>query len=261
MRIAILYICTGRYNKFWEGFYKSSEEYFLRDIAHKEYFVFTDDMNLCNDENVHLYYRECQGFPYDSLFRFDLFLSVEQEIEKFDFIYFFNANMEFVKYVDESFLPTEEDGYLAAVLHPLVLKRPYYFYPYERNRKSTAYIPLVRNHEYKYYMGSLNGGRAREYLDLVKTCSINTKDDYEKKIIAMVHDESHLNKYLYNHKCKSLLPKYAYPEGKYMDYEPIILIRDKVKIDVYFNKGRDYSLLGKVKMVYYMIYRALIWFF
>lgn len=259
MRIAILYICTGKYNQFWNGFYQSSEEYFLKGKADKEYFVFTDNMELCNDKQVHLHYRECQGFPFDSLFRFDLFLSIEKEIANFDYIYFFNANMQFVKPVGEEFLPTEEDGNLAAVLHPLILRRPFFFYSYERNKKSLAYIPLVRHHQYRYYMGSLNGGRAKEYLELVRTCAKNTRADYDKGIIAMVHDESQLNRYLFDHKCKALAPSYAYPEGKDMGYEPIILIRDKVKVDKYFNKGRDTSKLGKVKMVWSWIYRAILW--
>ena len=260
MKIAILYICTGKYNQFWDGFYQSSEEYFLKGKAEKEYFVFTDNMELCKDQQVHLHYRECQVFPFDSLFRFDLFLSIEKEIADFDYIYFFNANMLFVKPVGEEFLPTEEEGNLAAVLHPLILRRPFFLYSYERNKKSLAYIPLVRHHQYRYYMGSLNGGRAKEYLELVRTCAKNTRTDYDKGIIAMVHDESHLNRYLFDHKCKALAPSYAYPEGKNMEYEPIILIRDKVKVDKYFNKGRDSSKFGKVKMVWSWIYRAILWF-
>lgn len=259
MRIAILYICTGKYNQFWDGFYQSSENFFLKGKADKEYFVFTDNMELCKDKRVHLHYRECQGFPFDSLFRFDLFLSIEEEIKNFDHIFFFNANMQFVKPVGEEFLPTDEDGNLTAVLHPLILRRPFFFYSYERNKKSLAYIPLVRHHQYHYYMGSLNGGRAKEYLELVRTCAKNTRTDYENGIIAMVHDESHLNRYLFDHKCKALAPSYAYPEGKNMGYEPIILIRDKVKVDKYFNKGRDTSKLGKVKMVWSWIYRAILW--
>lgn len=38
MRIAILYICTGKYNVFWGGFYKSSEKYFLSGQAEKDAF-------------------------------------------------------------------------------------------------------------------------------------------------------------------------------------------------------------------------------
>lgn len=167
--------------------------------------------------------------------------------------------MQFVKPVGEELLPTEEDGGLAAVLHPLVLRRPFWFYPYERNKKSLAYVPLVRNHKYHYYMGSLNGGRTKEYLELVETCAEHTRVDFDKDIIAKVHDESHLNRYLFDHKCKALPASFAYPEGRDMGYEPIILIRDKVKVNAYFNKGRDTSAWGKMKMVCSWIYNAWLW--
>ena len=43
--IAVLYICTGKYVAFWEKFYKSFEENFLKN-SQVEYFVFTDAENL-----------------------------------------------------------------------------------------------------------------------------------------------------------------------------------------------------------------------
>ena len=95
MKVAILYICTGKYNQFFKGFFESCEKYLLKDIAQLEYYVFTDDMSLSDEANVHLIKKECAGFPADSLFRFDMFLQVRQELEKTDYIYFFNSNAEF----------------------------------------------------------------------------------------------------------------------------------------------------------------------
>ena len=47
-RVAILYICTGKYNIFFADFYRSAEEYLLTDKQYKkEYFVWTDDMSFC----------------------------------------------------------------------------------------------------------------------------------------------------------------------------------------------------------------------
>lgn len=138
MKVAILYICTGKYNQFFSGFYESCEKYFLKDIASVEYFVFTDDMSLSTASNVHLIERRCQGFPLDSLFRFDMFLQIEKELKTFDYLSFFNANMLFVAPVGREILPEGED--LCAVLHPGFYNKPKYLYPYERNVKSTAYI-------------------------------------------------------------------------------------------------------------------------
>ena len=44
------------------------------------------------------------------------------------------------------------------------------------------------------------------------------------------------------------------------DFSPKIIFRDKVKLDPYFNKGRDYSLKGKLKKTVSVIYRAIRWY-
>ena len=165
--------------------------------------------------------------------------------------------MLFVAPIGIEILPQREK--LVAVLHPGYYNKPSFLYPYERNKKSTAYIPPLKK-EYHYYMGSLNGGVTEEYMKLVEECSKNTHIDYEANYIAMVHDESHLNKYLSEHKCLSLSPAFAYPEGKKFSFLPKIVIRDKVKLDPYFNKGRNHSLLGKIEKGWLMLVRAIKWY-
>ncbi len=48
--------------------------------------------------------------------------------------------------------------------------------------------------------------------------------------------------------------------GLHVDFSPKIIFRDKVKLDPYFNKGRDYSLKGKLKKTVSVIYRAIRWY-
>ena len=260
MRVAILYICTGRYNQFFKGFYESAEKYFLCGIADKEYFVFTDDMDLSSEKNVHLNYKKYEGFPLDSLFRFDMFLRVESEISQFDYAYFFNANMIFVKEVGTEFLPKNTE--MTAVLHPGYFNKPSWMYPYERNKKSLAYIaPHGKN--YHYYMGSLNGGTAKAFIEFSKECSKRTHEDFDNGIVAMVHDESHLNKYMRDVNGEGLSVEYAVPEGWNIPFMPKIIIRDKAKAFpdcVDFTKGRDHSLWGKVKKALGIAKRAIMWY-
>jgi hypothetical protein len=47
-----------------------------------------------------------------------MFSSVEKELEKFDFIFFMNANMEVVSLISKDILPTEEESGLVATHHP-----------------------------------------------------------------------------------------------------------------------------------------------
>lgn len=253
----MLYICTGRYNQFFKGFYESAEKYFLSGIAEKEYFVFTDDMNLCTEKNVHLNYKKYEGFPLDSLFRFDMFLRVKSELSKFDYIYFFNSNAEFREPVGIEILP-DESG-LAMGIWPRREEQLPIFYPYERNKKSLAYVkPFGRN--YIYYMGGLNGGKSENYLQMIETLSKNIRDDYNRGIIACVHDESHINAYLRTHPCKKIGKEFCWPEEWKCDFQPKMVFRDKVKLDSYFNKGRDHSLWGKAKKAFGMVKRAIIWY-
>ena len=93
-QIAILYICTGRYVAFWEDFYKSFEKYFLKK-SKVEYFIFTDSLQITEEENnnIHRIYQENLGWPGNTLFRFRIFNSIKEELAPFDFVCFFNANM------------------------------------------------------------------------------------------------------------------------------------------------------------------------
>ena len=50
LKIAILYICTGKYDVFWKEFYRSCEQYFLPN-SNKNYFVFTDSKELYDEKN------------------------------------------------------------------------------------------------------------------------------------------------------------------------------------------------------------------
>lgn len=258
MKIAILYICTGKYNQFFNDFYESCEKYFLKGQADKQYFVWTDNMALTEAPNVHLTYHVCQGFPADSLFRFDMFLEREKEIATYDYIFFFNANVLFCQPVGTEVLP--DDTGLVAALWPKRDKKPALLYPYERNKESHAYIAPFQP-PYKYYMAGINGGTNSAYLKMIVTCAKNIRDDYNRGIVAHVHDESHINKYLHSHPCKTLSNEYCWPEEWPHQFSPKIILRDKVKTDPYFDKGRNHSLQGQIKDKLKKLWHIIRWYF
>ena len=229
-RIAILYIATGRYIVFWEDFYKSAEKYLLKDCI-KEYFVFTDSkvFPYSQNSNVRVIEQKNLGWPDNTLMRFDMFLSQEEELKNFDYIYFFNANMKIVAPIGDEFLP-DQSG-LVIALHPGFYNKNPEDFSYERNPTSTAYIPYGQG---KYYHpGGLSGGTSKEYIKLCKICSSNIKKDREKGIIAVWHDESHLNKYVLDKDFKLLSCKYLYPEDwdlPEFKNDIKIILREKRKI-------------------------------
>lgn len=260
MKIAVLYICTGKYNQFFDGFYQSCEKFFLFGRAEKEYFVWTDDDTIGKGlSNVHVYHKECAGFPADSLFRFEIYLQAEDVLRTFDYIYFFNANAKFVASVNEELLP-DATGLAMGVWGGKEARRHPMFYSYERNRKSLAYIPPFGKN-YKLFMGGLNGGRTKEYLEMCTTLAKNIRDDYSRGIIAIAHDQSHINAYLRIHPCKVINPEYCWPEEwKPEGFKPKIILRDKFRLDPVFQRGRKQSLIWKIKKSVTLLWNAIRWY-
>lgn len=259
MKIAILYICTGKYQIFWPEFYKSFETHFLPGVP-KHYFVFTDNVGLCKARNVTLIAKKCEGFPKDSLFRFDMFLKIENLLMEYDYTFFMNSNMKCVQTVDEKILPTVREGFLVFCESFGYKGRCPRIFPYERNKQSHAYIPYKRNYEYKYVLGGVNGGRTHEFLVYFKDLQQKIRDDDERGIMAIFHDESHTNRFVFEHPdCKIIPYSYALAEGIKAELEPIIIIRDKTKVSDYFNKKKNRGYWGQLKRTCRRVYNYLFW--
>lgn len=258
MKVAILYICTGNYNIFWDEFYISCERFFLNKTE-KHYFVFSDNDRYAQmNDHITFIPKICRGFPYDSLFRFEMFLEIETQIMDYDHVFFFNSNMLFLKNVNEEVLPSKDSNGLVGVLHPGYFNVKSNYFPFERNKKSLAYIPKVKNHKYNYFMGGFNGGRSKEFLNLIRCCAKNIQIDYDKGIVARYHDESHINRYFFDHTPFILSSAYGFPEGLKTSFDPKIIIRDKVLIDPIFRK-QSLNIFTRVKNRLKLEYYSLIW--
>lgn len=242
MKIGVLYIAIGKYKVFWKDFFLSSESLFIKEID-KHYFVFTDSEELyaMENEKVFIVKQKDLGWPKNTLLRFAMFDSIRNQLSKFDYLFFFNANLVILKEITTDFLPKDEN--LLVALHPsYYLEKEVDRYPYCRNPKSKAYIAYGKG---RYYaQGALNGGKTEAFLKLIEKLKMATEEDLKRGIIADVHDESHLNHYILNRDdVKIVGPQYIYPEGWILNEEPIILSRDKEK---YFNVDE----LKKGKMGY-----------
>ena len=229
MKIACLYIATGRYTVFWKDFYLSTEKYFLPSMD-KDYFVFTDNDHIDFESNPNVFsiYQKKLGWPYDTMMRFDIFLTQEEKLQKYDYIFFFNANLEIKSLINEDVLPSQANDGIVVCQHPGFYNKSPEQFTYDRNPKSTAYIPMQ---EGKYYVaGGLNGGLAKSYLELCHQCSEMIHHDLDNNIIPLWHDESIINKYIIGKNPLVLDCRYLYPEGKSIPEfkrDIKILIRDK----------------------------------
>jgi len=231
MKTALVTIATGkRYYKFIEPLIKSARKYFVpADI-----FLWTD--RLVDDYKERpdfITFIEGRGYPDETLHRYHTFLTRENELSKYDQIFYCDIDAIFVAPVGDIF----SDG-ITATIHPGFIGTcgtP------ENRPQSTAYCPDIK----MYFCGGFNGGNARAYLDMAKKIKFNVDVDKSKDITAIWHDESHLNRFLYfNPPAKILSPSYCYPEDYVdayskgrgyswnpKDYPPILVVLDKTKHD------------------------------
>lgn len=226
-KIAILYIATGKYDIFWQSFYESAMKYFC--VAHeRHFFVFTDSDAICESANIHKIYQENLGWPGNTLQRYAMFWRINESLREFDYIFFFNANCEFKAFVNDEFLPnfSDENQQLLVVKHPGFYDKNPSDFTYDRNPKSLAYIQHGGGDLYVF--GAVNGGKAEAFLRLIWQLKENIQSDLNRGVIALWHDESHLNRYILDRNdLKIMSPAYAMPQDWDLPFPCKILIRDK----------------------------------
>lgn len=236
-KVAIFYICTGKYSVLWKEFYESSEELFLKD-CHKEYFVFTDAESLeyeGQNPSIHRIHQEILPWPYPTLYRFKMFNTQYDSVKDFDYVFFFNANAKFVEEITADLvLPGKENGGLVVVKHPRYRMCESFDYPYDRNFKCKAYIGYGKGKV--YVQGCIIGGTTEAFYKMSTTLEAQIDKDLRKNVIALWHDESYLNKYVLKHKHYKLLPpEFAHPA----------IAESKTKI--YMRPKQNYFDVGQLK--------------
>lgn len=254
LKIGVIYICTGKYRVFWKDFVASAEKYFL-PLREKHYFIFTDaeSLTLPNSRCVVIPQPKL-GWPHDTLKRYHVICANREILAVTDFLFFVNANLIFKRVVGDEVLPAAENHYLVGVQHPgFYDKRPDEF-TYERDGKSTAYIPFGRGAV--YYMGGLIGGRTPEFLSMSQVLRSDIQSDLDNNVIAVWHDESHLNKFLLDQTPLKLSPAYGYPEHWKLPFEEKITILDKSRLGGHAflrgqaNPSRLVSVASRVRNLY-----------
>lgn len=246
MKIGILYIALGNYSVMWPEFYESAKKhFFINEKTH--FYVFTDDKTITNNQDIDVLETRNMGWPGNTLYRFKLFTSISDRLKQYDYLFFFNANAMFVSDVGEDILPKNGEKLISVQHFVYKNKHPAYI-QYDRNKKSTAYVPW--KHEPKEYcQACLLGGEGKAFLEMCEILSNNIDIDDKNGVCALWHDESHFNHYIMDHEVRVLPQEYAFPEFKLTDgYLPLILMRDKER---YANtnvlrNGKKRSFFGKV---------------
>lgn len=227
-------IATGKYEMYFNGVLNSAIENFLPDTELK-IVIYTDSQKILNikDDRIIPIKIDYEPWPYPTLKRFHYFSLGLNEIEKSDYSFYIDVDSFFRKKIDLNFLGLENFPGLIGTLHP-----GYYGTcgTPERRIQSTACIPF--NCLSNYYCGGFFGGNSKNFIDLIKTLRRNIDEDFSRGIIAVWHDESHLNKYfLDNPPVKSMGIGFSSAEeniGRKNFIDPYIAFIDKseeIKMD------------------------------
>lgn len=214
MKVAICFIGTGKYLNFLPKYYENIQEYFLLGVE-KTFLVFTDGEGDF-PEDVKVYHQEHLEWPYITLKRFEIIQKAKEEIEKNDWFVFIDADALVVDAINKEEFFDETKPFFG-VHHPchFLQMPPHNEYPgaFETNPLSLSHITKTDNLSV-YYQGCLWGGKVPDVLELIDELNSRVDKDLENNVIAVWHDESHLNKFFIERKesVHTLGPEFAYPE-------------------------------------------------
>jgi hypothetical protein len=197
VKTALLVIATGwKYRPYIKPLLESAKQYFVEHEA----IVWTDGHPVFG---AHTFNKNAEGFPHETLYRYHTFLDQAWLLNTYDQLFYIDVDMRFVAPVGEEIFSSG----ITATLHPgYVGTRG----TTEIRHESRAYC----THNSAYYCGGFNGGDAKAFLSMAKEISSNVDDDRTRGVMAVWHDESHLNRYLADNPPEKVLdPSYCYPEN------------------------------------------------
>lgn len=223
MQICILIIATNKYLRFAERLLADIRQYFL--IAHQIHVLLFTDHAVDMPDHVRVCPIRHEPWPMTTLKRYHYFLQEQDFISQFDYCFYMDADMAIVDIVGEEVL-----GDRVATLHPYQSFCPKEQRSYDRNPQSLAYVPIGEEGEH-YVAGGFNGGSAQQFLEMADVLAARIDTDLANGVMALWHDESHMNRYLIDHPPTVILsPAYCFAEEhvnhpRYPDRPKIIALQ------------------------------------
>jgi len=237
-RVTLNLIATNNYTEFLDDIIMSAKNHFMKDTD-LSFIIYANSEKVKESKNISVIHVDDEPWPGPTLKRFHYFCLAEELIKESDFSFYVDVDSLFRKDLSLSDLygmVTEENIKMIGTLHPG-------FYGTEgtpeRRPISTAYIPLDSKNQ--YFCGGFFGGKSSDFLEMSKNLMNNIESDLKKNLIAVWHDESHLNKYFFNFPPSLILGTgFSCPEERLGDY----LFKDPTLI--FLDKGEEKNDLRKI---------------
>ncbi|XP_042819319.1 histo-blood group ABO system transferase 2-like [Panthera tigris] len=212
--IGLTVFAIKKYVAFLELFLQTAEKHFM--VGHRvTYYEFTDrpgDVPRVplgqGRQVVVLEVRSYSRWQDVSMHRVEMISNFSRQrfLHEVDYLVCVDVDMRFRDHVGVEILSP-----LFGTLHPGFYGAAREAFTYERRPQSQAHIP--RDEGDFYYAGGFFGGSVAEVLRLTSACHRAMVVDRAHGIEAVWHDESHLNRYLLDHKpTKVLSPEYLWDE-------------------------------------------------
>ena len=167
--------------------------------------LFTDQPQECPHTWVDTIRVPHQPFPGISLQRYRHFHRNAERLAACTYLFYVDADMEFVAVGDEIL------SQRVVVTHPAFVNTPAAECPFDRNPHCRAVIPM--DHQGPYFQNCFQGGESGEFLRMSRRLARRIRADIRDGVMPLWHDESHMNRYMLEHPPTRMLhPGYAFPD-------------------------------------------------
>lgn len=179
-----------------------------------------------NNDRLEHFHIDHLPWPLITLMRYHYFTQYAQELAKYDYLFYMDADLECVAPIGDEIL-----GNLVATQHPGWWGQNSRSLPFCRINGSTAEVadPLYD----KYFYGAFQGGSSQAYLEMSRVLRDNIAADLKHNFIAPWHDESHMNRYFKDNPPDVILGKdYAWPEEYGKNLKTKIVAKQKNHLEI-----------------------------
>ncbi len=214
LKIGIIFIGTAKYASFFEGYYSAVKENFLPEHS-LTFFAFTDQpsLDVFSKDDVVVTEVSHQEWPFITLHRFKFMTMVKEQLLELDKVFFIDADLWPVSKITSEDLLSSGHRFVG-VQHPGFVGK---IGTFETNPASNACIFDGQYDLSKYRQGCFWGGNSSDIVQMVVELDKRVDDDTSKNVVAIWHDESHMNKYFVenNNDVLTLHPGFAQPQEGY----------------------------------------------